>query len=631
MEPDTPLHLKEYPKPDPRLSDVNKYWIEGGFPTTCPWDPNVISNISGSVYARTYEDAVSQCKQGVDILPGTWRPDNVDDFWVSSLRRHYWGWRWWGGNWCWFDEEDIENCDSENFWCYLNNWGWRAWHNQRRFSIIVAPTASIFGKNLPGEGSEGEWIGEPGIMSTRYPYLPGYSTKELWWYPDDRGPYDYGWHPGYNPFEFFSDGSSLVEGGIPTGLGSIIDGNIVQVWQADNWELAPISNYHDKKGICLDVSENTYDAIKRWTGGGSSWCTNSWSYWRCRCDLCNDPCSSGLLPRQHPNAPRQPEGPRLPETINQGKYIDPRQAGIEIPKSQDASACCVANYEGDKFTCSYMTRKDCEMQNGFFNIPDEDGPITCSKTICPALPTRSKSGFVTPPSIKASDLPEPGKLFAGGVYIGTFKPGISQVLTSVETGSTGRLKTCSADGPGDKRSWAIILAPTDLGAEFGLDSMMYRYITASEKIPQTQTSLFDGLYNTYGNDKSVRQAKTSLMKQIKNYNLYGFKDWYLPSVEELGFVGAQQRDLDFGVNLGRYSQNQSKLGSDTPYMTSSRKISKKKPSKSLTRDFTSYPSANLVYGVLVGNSLGPMNGFTILSGLDNTFRVRLARRIYVED
>jgi hypothetical protein len=141
--------------------------------------------------------------------------------------------------------------------------------------------------------------------------------------------------------------------------------------------------------------------------------------------------------------------------------------------------------------------------------------------------------------------------------------------------------------------------------------------------------LYDGLFNTYGNDKNARKPKTNLLNQIRNYNLFSFRDWYLPSIEELGFVGVQQKDLDFGVNLNRYSQNQAKLQSNVPYMSSSRKMTKKV--KLGTKDFSKYPAANFIYSVLLGNALGPMNGFTVLSGLDNTFRVRLVRRIYVED
>jgi len=621
MQADTPLHLKKYDRP--RLVWTPASW--GWFPQFGTWNncndpfppelPTRFEFPDNTVYAKNYNQAITKCEEirnGVvppDELNENgvpeWPPQKVEDFYyvisTSTLLR-------WGTCLSWGGICDQNGPGNE---CWLH-WLWE--RGRTGISSVVLPTASLYTDSgrLPSS-----WSFEPNINRSWYGY---YALENfLLGNPNDCNP----------------DGTNIGE----QLNNCVLDGAAVATCSGGesyyNWQLPSGYLFNDgPRGACL----NSFSASWSFAFLVGKNCEYVNPHWKACCEFCNSTdCGSGFVPRQpHPNNPEQPKTPFRDDffssrIINQGKYIDPRQAGIEIPKSQDASACCVANYEGDKFTCSYMTRKDCEMQNGFFNIPDEDGPITCSKTICPALPTRSKSGFVTPPSIKSSDLPEPGKLFAGGIYIGTFKPGISQVLTSVETGSTGRLKTCSADGPGDKRSWAIILAPTDLGAEFGLDSMMYRYITASEKIPQTQTSLFDGLYNTYGNDKSVRQAKTSLMKQIKNYNLYGFKDWYLPSVEELGFVGAQQRDLDFGVNLGRYSQNQSKLGSDTPYMTSSRKISKKKPSKSLTRDFTSYPSANLVYGVLVGNSLGPMNGFTILSGLDNTFRVRLARRIYVED
>ena len=313
--------------------------------------------------------------------------------------------------------------------------------------------------------------------------------------------------------------------------------------------------------------------------------------------------------------------------INLRKEGDAVTYGQILYDYPDSSSCCILNKETNEFECSNLARAQCEARNGFYNIPsDIDGPVLCSNTVCPDAPTVDDLGIVTPPSIKSSSLPEEGKLFAGGVYIGTFQSGISKALVNLETGASSYRKTVSVDGPGDKRKWALILCPSDLGNEFGVHNLVYQHTTTSEKIEQEKTSTFDGLYNTYGKNGDKVAPQTHLYRQIRNFNRFGFSDWYLPSIEELGFIAAQQLNIDFGVNILRYSQNQSKLGANEAYLSSSRKLRKNKNKRE-----TTYPAANLVYASLIGDYLGPLNGFTVLTGLDNMFRVRLVRRIYVED
>jgi hypothetical protein len=533
--------------------------------------------------------------------------------------------------WCPWDDDWLEDigCSLGNLTCWYYNWR-NIWDYGITTRTIVVPTASIFGKKIPG--GESAWIGSNEILGSSYPSSAwGWVDYGFWAYPKDP-PYDpdrYNWDVEANPLEFWGDGQ-YAPNGLVTWYNSLPNGS--NAWKLENWKIGPgenwntgvRSNYHERGGICLNTESNFYRGFRSGEYGTVKGCSN---YWRCcRYTICSTSgdCDSGLLPQERGEGPRQPDQPKTPLF-----YANPSDAGIIIENSTDASACCTLDKNG-VFKCEYKSRKDCEMQNGFYNVPDDDGPITCSSTLCQKAPEIKKSGFVIPPKIKSSDLPEPGTIFAGGVFIGTFTPGVSQVLSNVETGSSTRIKTSTKRGPGDdKQKWALILSPNDLGMEFGLDSMMYRYLSPSETVPKNQTSLYDGLFNTYGNDKNARKPKTNLLNQIRNYNLFSFRDWYLPSIEELGFVGVQQKDLDFGVNLNRYSQNQAKLQSNVPYMSSSRKMTKKV--KLGTKDFSKYPAANFIYSVLLGNALGPMNGFTVLSGLDNTFRVRLVRRIYVED
>ena len=371
------------------------------------------------------------------------------------------------------------------------------------------------------------------------------------------------------------------------------------------------ATYRDCSNVCS--SRECLDLFLEYEGQDEN-CESEFDVSR----ICDYDTFAGRQPKVCPEAP--PQGFAPPEG---------RVAEIVIPEGEDASACCKISDDGKRFLCSYETRSECERINGLYNIPDEGGPIACSSSLCPEPPTVFKNGFVVPPTIKSSDLPEAGSVFAGGVYMGTFTPGISEVLANVETGATPFTKASTMAGPGDKTSWALIMCPSDLGSEFGLIDITYAYLNTSEKPMDETSSLSDGLYNTYGDNTQKKLPQTDLYRQVRNYNRFGFKDWYIPSIDELGFIAGVQRDLTFGRNLNRYSQNHSKIQSNLPYMSSTRKNrSFKRKSQEKVKQ---YPAANLVYGLLVGNTLGPMNGYTFLSGLDSRFRVRLVRRIKVED
>ncbi len=322
-----------------------------------------------------------------------------------------------------------------------------------------------------------------------------------------------------------------------------------------------------------------------------------------------------------------PRSITAPINIESNKEKTPLDYGQILAESPDSSACCTLNKTTNKFECSMQGRAQCEARNGFYSIPSEtSGPILCSNVKCPDAPTVDTRGNVIPPSIKSSDLPEPGSMYAGGVYIGNFQPGVSTALVNLETGASVQEKTVTLDGPGQTRKWALIACPSDLGDEFGVHNLVYQHTSASEDIPQELTSTYDGLFNTFGDGEKKLAPNTHLYRQIRNFNRFGFSDWYLPSIQELGFITARQKDLNFGVNLIRYSQNQQKLSANEAYLSSTRK-----KRTSANKRQLKYPAANLVYGMLIGNKFGPLNGFTVLTGLDNIFRVRLVRRIYVED
>ena len=319
------------------------------------------------------------------------------------------------------------------------------------------------------------------------------------------------------------------------------------------------------------------------------------------------------------------------ETENKKGSIGSELKGLG-KRYEETSACCTVG------GCIRSTRLECEQQNGFFIPPDAGGPVNCSVTTCPKKPSFTSTGNVIPPTIKQEELPEVGEIFAGGVYMGVFNPGISQVKINLETGLAEDQRASEKSGIGSDGKWALIMCLTDLGDEFSRQDILYQHTTTFEPIDRYETSTFDGLMNTFGASR-LPAPQTDLFKQIRNYNRFSFRDWYLPSIQELGFAINAQRKISFKSGYStRFSQNKQKLFSyresnyenihDTelffPYLTSTK--NNKKVAK-----FSNYPAANLVYSAfaITSNLHKEKDGLTMLTGLDNKFKIRLFRRINI--
>ena len=306
---------------------------------------------------------------------------------------------------------------------------------------------------------------------------------------------------------------------------------------------------------------------------------------------------------------------------------------------RDVSACCTIG------GCIQETRKACEQLNGFFNPPD-NGPVSCSEKPC-QRGAGTSTGTLNKIFIDEGDLPEVGSVFAGGVYMGIFSPGVSRIRANIETGATKLSRSSDPGGLGTISRWAIIMSFTDLGDEFQEQGILYNHTAVSEKPSQQKTSTFDGIFNTYGDGGRYKKPNNSLFNQIRNYNRFSFTDWYLPSIQELGFVIHQQEGLTFKNVAGNsFSNNFKKLNSFRTdpriskivkgedyqsYLSSTRKIV-----DYTVTDQKRYPAANLVYNIVsVPNvsktsNIQEKNGFTSLTGLDGLFKIRLFRRIYIK-
>ncbi len=308
-----------------------------------------------------------------------------------------------------------------------------------------------------------------------------------------------------------------------------------------------------------------------------------------------------------------------------------RSATTDDIEKYSVSACCVLNEKTNVFECSRKTRGECEKVNGYFSEPGEKGTVSCDELPCPDAPAILK-GKPVPPKIKMSDLPEPGTPFAGGIYFGVFGPGFSKSAAKVETGRAGTSDIVPLTDIGLNTKWALIVNGTDLGDEFNQSNLRYKHTTASEKVQKGKTSLFDGYYNTYGSDGAKKPPDSHLYRSIRSYNKFGFKDWYLPSIHELGFISDQQSNFELLVKLSEnglksFSNRFVVLNSNYPYLTSSRKEQK---NSRRNKTIFELPAANLVYTMLMVGG-GPLENLTTVTGLDNLFSIRLVRRIYIEE
>jgi len=126
-----------------------------------------------------------------------------------------------------------------------------------------------------------------------------------------------------------------------------------------------------------------------------------------------------------------------------------------------------------------------------------------------------------------------GDTFQGGVYIGKFKTHISQTSSKVYGNlnfSAPTLNSFNLDMiGGTAQQWALIVNEVPYSVPFLLED---------ETDIDYATSLWDGYYNTYGNNDTFQGIQTALTNTIKYQNRKGFIDYYIPSLYELYFYSA---------------------------------------------------------------------------------------------
>ena len=185
-----------------------------------------------------------------------------------------------------------------------------------------------------------------------------------------------------------------------------------------------------------------------------------------------------------------------------------------------------------EYDCRLCNKFDC---NGYWVAPINSETQFCSSAYKPSNPVRSGSYYESAKmgltAFEAIGLTS-GMEFQGGVYIGIYKPGPLNGSSSVVRGNIKFEETKSqkftADNIGGTFSqWAIIA---------DLDQHSTSFLDPDEQDLNFNTSLWDGYYNTYGDNSTFSGVSTTLSKTLNSFARKGFIDYYIPSIYELGFL-----------------------------------------------------------------------------------------------
>jgi len=139
--------------------------------------------------------------------------------------------------------------------------------------------------------------------------------------------------------------------------------------------------------------------------------------------------------------------------------------------------------------------------------------------------------------IKISSLPAPLTFFNGGLYVGLFNPGPpittkgSTVLGNENTGKAMEYDVVPSENGLKNYIWGLVISPEDI-----LDVILRKEEEKSNLIP---VSTYDGAYNSLF-------MTLSGTKKVDEYDKGGYKDWYIPSRDELAFIA---KNLPKNFNL----------------------------------------------------------------------------------
>lgn len=228
-----------------------------------------------------------------------------------------------------------------------------------------------------------------------------------------------------------------------------------------------------------------------------------------------------------------------------------------ICNNQLLGSCCACRGSSDTDTVdciSPIRQGACSLIGGYFTVGGLCSDDTCSNipNCSQNIPFRSVSSENTLPT---SDL----TYHENGLYVGVFEPGppINSIGSTVNgtplTGGSFNYKPTVFGYGTTAKKWAIIVAPNDIEIELNNE------LDIPEIIPG---SLYDGLWNTYGDNSNYFGINGSSMEELRsNSRLSG---WYIPSKQELEFVNYKLNHGFFIPEIFKSMKNGIYLTS-TPY------------------------------------------------------------------
>ena len=186
-----------------------------------------------------------------------------------------------------------------------------------------------------------------------------------------------------------------------------------------------------------------------------------------------------------------------------------------------------------EYTCDITAQSAC---SGYWvGTSDPVNPF-CNDRFTPTNPVRIQNIYdaqrISQSDFNSLNL-QIGMEYQGGVYIGVYEPG--SPITSQGSALYGNMNFAPASthyvsnvgiGGTDKK-WAIIVDTNSYAA--------MPFIEADEDDIYYSTSLWDGYYNTYGNNVNFYGIRTKLTNTIRYKPKNGFIDYYIPSLYELYF------------------------------------------------------------------------------------------------
>lgn len=202
----------------------------------------------------------------------------------------------------------------------------------------------------------------------------------------------------------------------------------------------------------------------------------------------------------------------------------------------------------DKYDCSFKSQTDC--LNGWWVERQNNVENPYCKNYMEPTPPVKVNGFYDVQRMSVSSFEAlgvtAGDRFQGGIYIGIFETphsGSSSLVLGDLSFGQPILSKFESDGIGSRTDtkWALIVE----------NNLIYTpFINQGEEVVEYETSLYDGYYNTYGDNSSFRGIQTALTNTIR-YNLRnGFIDYYIPSILELNFYAAYLQKINLSYDLG---------------------------------------------------------------------------------